>query len=158
MLFRSLSNGNEDVKKIPGFGAHTSISFDRYNIMAEWVTATQSFREQDLSFNGKGAQPQAAQLEAGVTFMSFNRPSSVGVGYQWTGEALALNVAEQRINAVYNISVWRDTIESVEYRHDMDYAKSQYANGAAPTGVTNQNTIGTGGSSDTVLFQLGVYF
>lgn len=156
--FGSLSNGSENVRKTPGFGAHTSISFDRYNIMAEWVIATQPFRAQDLSFNGQGAQPQAAQLEGGVTFMSFNRPSSVGVGYQWTGEALALNVPQQRVNAVYNISIWRDTIESIEYRHDMDYGKNQYANGAAPQGVTNQNTVGTGGASDTVLFQLGVYF
>ncbi len=156
--FGSLSNGSENVKKIPGFGAHTSISFERYNIMAEWVIATEPFRIQDLSFNGQGAQPQAAQLEGGVTFMSFNRPSSVGVGYQWTAEALALNVPQQRINAVYNISIWRDTIESIEYRHDIDYGKNQYANGAAPQGVVNQNTIGTGGASDTVLFQLGVYF
>jgi len=156
--FGSLSNGSEDVRKTPGVGAHASISFDRYNITAEWVSATESFRQQDLSFNGKGAQPQAAQIEAGVTFMAFNRPSSVAASYQWSGEALALNLAARRINAVYNISIWKDTVESLEYRHDTDYGRNQYANGAAPVGLINQNTIGTGGSADTVLIQIGVYF
>lgn len=156
--FGSLTNGSESVRKTPGIGAHASVSFDRYNITAEWVSATESFRAQDLSFNGVGAQPQAAQLEAGVTFMLFNRPSSVAASYQWSGDSLALNLAAQRISGVYNISIWKDTVESLEYRHDIDYARDQYANGAAPLGLINQNTIGTGGAADTVLVQIGVYF
>ena len=156
--FGSLANGSEAVKKTPGVGVHGSVSFERYNITGEWVTATQPFRANDLSFNGKGAQPQAAQLEGGITFMLFDRPSSVAAGYQWTSETLALNLAAQRVSAVYNMSIWKDTVESIEYRHDMDYSRNYVANGAAPVGSVNQNTVGTGGSSDTVLIQIGVYF
>ena len=152
--FGSFLNGSESVKKIPGVGAHGSVSVDRYNITAEWVTATQPFRATDLSFNGRGAQPQAAQVEGGVTFMLFNRPSSVSVGYQWSSDALALNLAKQRVAGVYNISIWKDTVESLEYRHDMDYGRTAFANGAAPAGLVNQNTLGTGSASDTVLIQL----
>ena len=156
--FGSSTNGNEDVKKIPAAGVHISTSFDRYSITAEWVTATSVFPVSDLSFNGKGAQPQAFQLEGGATFESFKRPSSVGASWQWSNQALALNLPRQRINAVYNISVWKDTVESLEYRHDIDYGQNCYANGAAPTGSINANTVGSGSTADTVMLQIGVYF
>ena len=156
--FSSLTNGSERVRKTPAAGVHTTISVDRYNITAEWVSTTTPFRVQDLSFNGKGAHPEAGQLEVGVTFHCFDKPASLAAGYQWTKEALALNLPEQRLAGVFNISLWQDTIESLEYRHDINYNKNQYANGASPTGVTNANTIGPGGASDTVLLQIGVFF
>jgi hypothetical protein len=156
--FASPTNGSESVKKIPGAGVHYNLSFDRYTFTAEWVTAAAHFRYQDLSFNGQGARPQAGQLEAGITFMSFVRPSSFALGYQWTQQALALNLPSNRISGVYNISIWKDTVESLEFRHDRDYKVSQYANGASATDVINQNAIGTGGTSNTLLAQIGVYF
>lgn len=111
-----------------------------------------------MSFNGQGARPQAAQAELGMTFMAFNRPASIGVGYQWTKEALALNLPKQRYIGVFNISIWKDTVESIEYRHDIDYGLTQFANGAAPPGLVNLPTLGTGKSADTVSAQIGVYF
>lgn len=156
--FGSLLHGNENVRKIPGGGAHVNVSMDRYTLTAEWVGALDRFRTQDLSFNGHGAKPEAIQLEAGVTFMSFDKPSSLSAGYQWSSETLALNLPEHRISGVYNISIWKDTIESLEYRHDIDFNRNQFANGASPSGVVNANTVGTNGASDTVLLQIGVYF
>lgn len=156
--FSSITNGNEAVKAIPAIDAHGILRFDRYNLTAEWVGATERFRTQDLSYDGHGAKPQALQLEAGATFMAFNKPSSVGIGYQWSKETLALRLPEHRISGVYNISIWKDTVESLEYRHDIDFHQNQYANGAAPSNLVNTNTLGSGGSSDTVLVQVGVYF
>lgn len=156
--FASITNGNENVHQIPAIGVHAHYSVDRYNFVAEWVSATTHFREQDLSFNGKGALPQAGQLEAGITFTNFDKPASLNFGYQWSKQALALNLPEQRVSGTYNISIWKDTVESLEYRHDMNYGKNQYANGAAPVGLSNLNTYGPGGASDTLLMQIGVYF
>ncbi|MGC1183294.1 LbtU family siderophore porin, partial [Legionella sp.] len=96
--------------------------------------------------------------EIGMTFKAFKRPSSLGLGYQWTKEALALNLPKQRIIGVYNISIWRDTVESIEYSHDIDYAVYQFANGAAPNGTVNLPTLGTGRSANTLSAQIGVYF
>ncbi len=155
--FGSFTNGSELVHKIPGVDLHGNIGFDRYNFTAEWVSSLGRFHEQDLSFNGVGAAPQALQLEAGATFMTFDKPSSIGLGYQWSKDALALNMPEHRLSGVYNISIWKDTIESLEYRHDINYGANQFANGAAPPGVVNENTIG-GGVADTLLLQIGVYF
>jgi hypothetical protein len=156
--FASLTNGNERVKKIPGVGVHGNISFDRYNLTAEWVGASRAFRPQDLSFNGRGAKPQAAQLEAGMTFMLCDKPASLAAGYQWARDTLALNIPEQRISGVFNISLWKDTIESLEYRHDIDYGRNTFANGASPAGIVNANTLGSGKTADTLLAQIGVYF
>lgn len=156
--FASPTNGSEDVHKVPGAGVHGSVGFGRYSITAEWVSSIGRFHPQDLSFNGRGAQIQTAQLEVGSTFMLFDRPSSIGIGYQATKDALALNLPAQRYNGVFNISIWRDTVESLEYRHEIDYGRNQFANGAAPPGGVNLNTIGSGGVSDTILAQIGVYF
>ena len=108
--------------------------------------------------NGQGARPQAGQLEASVTFKMFKKPASFGLGYQWSKETLALNIPAQRFAGVFNISIWKDTVESLEYRHDWYFPQNQYANGAAPMGVVNMNTISPGGATDTLLAQIGVYF
>lgn len=156
--FSSITNGNEAVKKIGGIGVHGSLSIDRFNLTAEWVGTTSRFRAQDLSFNGRGARPSAGQVEAGMTFMAFNRPSSIAAGYQWSADALALNIPQHRISAVFNTSIWKYTIESIEFRHDIDYSRNQFANGAAPVGLVNTPTRGTGRDSDTLIAQIGVYF
>lgn len=156
--FSSVTNGNEAISKVPGINLHGNLSFDRYNLTAEWVGATHAFRTQDLSYNGHGAKPQAAQLEAGVTFKIFDRPASFAAGYQWSKETLALNLPEQRINGVFNISVWKDTVESLEYRHDIDFEAGQFANGAAASGSVNQTTFGSGHVSDSIVAQIGVFF
>jgi len=156
--FGSLTNGNEAIRKTPAWDINGYVRFNRYNLSAEWLTTTKRFREQDLSYNGKAAQPQAGLLEAGATFALWGKPSSLAAGYQWSREALALNLPEQRINAIFNISIWRDTIEGIEYRHDIDYKTGNFGNGAAPTGTTNANTIATGASADSVLISIAVYF
>lgn len=156
--FASITNGSELVTKVPAFDVHGDLSFDRYSITAEWVGTTERFNPQYLSFNGRGAKPQAAQIELGMTFMSFDRPSSIGVGYQQSKDTLALNLPRQRVSAVYNISIWKDTVESIEYRHDSDFRLGTYANGVPAIGGTNLNTLGSGSSSDSVIAQIGVYF
>lgn len=156
--FGSLNHGSEYVRRTPGVDVHGNVQFDRYTLTAEWTSATEAFRVQDLSFNGRRAQPQAGQVEAGLTFKWFDRPSSFNVGYQWTEQALALNLPKERYSAVFSMSIWRDTVESIEYRHDIDYRQGQFANGSAPVGITNLNTTGSGKSSDMVLARIGVYF
>ncbi|MBA2650185.1 MAG: LbtU family siderophore porin [Legionella sp.] len=156
--FGSITNGNEFIRKTPAFDVHANFGYGPFNFAAEWVGVTQAFRAEDLSYNGQGAKPQAGQAEINTTFTLFDRPSSLGAAYQWTNQALALNLSKQRLSAVFNISIWKDTIESLEYRHDIDYNTYQFASGAAPFGQTNSNTYGTGQASNSILAQIGVYF
>lgn len=156
--FSSVTNGNERVHKIPALDLRGTFKYGRYSLTTEWVTSLGRFRVEDLSYFGVGAQPQAAQIEVGATFMAFKRPSSVAAGFQWSQETLALNMPHQRINAVFNISIWKDTIQSLEYRHDINYKKTQFANGIAPPNLVNANTIGPGGAADAVLAQISAFF
>jgi len=156
--FASDTNGSELIHKVPGVNVHGNVSFDRYSLTAEWVGVSRRFRFQDLSFNYRGAKPQAAQFEGGVTFMAFNKPASLGLGYQWSKDTLALHLPKHRFSGVFNISIWKDTVESLEYRHDVDYNIYQFANGIAPPGLVNLPTFGTGRKSDALIAQIGVYF
>lgn len=156
--FGSITNGSEEVGKVHAVNVHANLGIDRYNLTAEWVGATSPFRPYELSFNGYGAKPQGTQLEAGMTFMAFDKPASLAFGYQWSRESLALNIPKRRVCGVFNISIWKDTVESLEYRHDYDYPSWDFANGIPAPGLINQNTIGTGRTSDGVTAQIGVYF
>ena len=51
-------------------------------------------------------------------------------------------------------SLWRETSESIEYRHDTDYSTADVATGRAATA----NIVGTGRGRNSVTLQLGVYF
>ncbi|WP_367608096.1 LbtU family siderophore porin [Legionella sp. W05-934-2] len=156
--FSSMTNGSEMVNKVPGADIHANVSFDSYTLAAEWVTATSRFRTMDLSFNGRGAHPSAGQVEAGWTFMTLSKPASLNVGYQWSRQALALQIPKKRVIAAFNISIWKDTVESLEYRHDWDYRAGQMGNGIAPPGLVNTPVVGTGRGTDTVSAQIAVFF
>ena len=90
--------------------------------------------------------------------MAFTKPSSLGLSYQWSQDTLAINLPKHRISGVFNISIWKDTIESLEYRHDIDFNVNDYANGISAPGLFNQNTLGTGRTADAVVAQIGVFF
>ena len=76
--------------------------------------------------------------------MAFHKPASIAASYQWTKDTLALNLPKQQISAVFNISIWKDTIESIEYRHSRDFNTNQFANGVSAPGFENWPTFGTG--------------
>lgn len=156
--FGNPTNGSENVRTVPSIGGHATLNISGYSLTAEWIGATKAFLVQDLSMSGRGAQPQAGQLELGKTFVAFDRPASLAAGYQWTRDSLALNLPRQRYAGVFNISLWRDTVESLEYRHDINYNTNQFANGASTSPFVNANTVGTGTSSDSLIAQIGVFF
>ncbi len=150
---------SEAVQKVPGIDVHANINFDALSFSAEWVSATRAFRTADLSYNTVGAKPQAINVEGAFTFKVKNKPASVAAGYGWSHQGLALGMPKHRLAAVFNVSVWRDTVESIEFRHDVDYAAGNQGSGINSTGVTKAAlTTGTSRSSNTVTAQIGIYF
>ncbi len=145
---------NERVRKVPAVDVHANLNFDAISIIGEWVGTTNSFRRRDLSFNGRGRKVQAANVEGAYTFKVADKPASVGIGYGWSRNALALGIPKHRMSGVFNISLWRDTVESIEFRHDVDYKTSDTSAGIGSTTATR----GTGRTANTVSAQLGIYF
>ena len=148
------TGGNEQLQHaIPAYDLRGSVGFGHFSLLGEYVNTFHEFSQQDLTFNNHGAQPSALDVEAAYNFPVFDKPSSIAVGYGMSKEALALLIPQKRYITAFNISVWKDTVETIEYRHDMNYG------GSTATGSGNTvTTSGLGNSSDTVTLQIGVYF
>jgi len=144
------------VHRVPGYNARATLSFGEHiDLIGEWVTASTQFNPNDMSYNNHGAKPSAIDLEASYSFPIFdNLPSSIGIGYGKTNEALAMGIPLTRTSVVFNTSLLRHTLQSLEFRHDRQYAASDVATGAGNTTVISQN----GKSDNAVTAQFDYYF
>jgi hypothetical protein len=147
--------GNEQlVHRVPGYDVHGSLSIGQHwDLLAEYVTASTPFNAADMTYNGKGAKPQALNAEAAYSFEAFNKPTSVAVGYGMTRDALAIGLPRTRYAAVLNTSWWKNTLQSLEFRHDINYANNSTSTGSGVAGPT-----GTGKSNNVVTAQFDIYF
>lgn len=150
------SNPNPEilVRQVPGLAVHANFGMGHVGFMGEYIKATSAFNPVNMMFNGYGAKPQAFNLEAYYNFQWCDKPAAITLGYGGTRQALALNVPKQRYIATFNTSIWKNTIESIEFRHDANYDNGDVASGAK----TAVAIPGMGGSSNTITAQLGVYF
>jgi len=87
------------------------------------------------------------------SFQTFARPTAIAIGYGMTKDALALQLPAQRYSATLNTSIWRDTLQSLEFRHDVNYANSAFASGS-----TVPAPAVSGHSDNVVTAQFDVYF
>jgi hypothetical protein len=123
------SNNEYIDKRIPGIDLHGKYSFQKFTFLAEYTGAAKRFKENNLSFNGYGAQPQAVDFQLGYNFSAWQKPSSFAVGYDRSWQALALNIPQQRYIAAFNISIWKNTLASFEVQRAVSYPGSDTASG-----------------------------
>lgn len=145
---------------VPGINQHTAISFGSWNFIGELVLALRPYDPTNLSFNGNGAKPSAFNIEGIYNFNFLDKPINIGLSYQQTNQALALNLPKQRYSAVVNYAAWRDTILSLEYRHEINYRLADSSDGTfvgvAPNNAATDPRLGK--SQDILTLQLGIYF
>lgn len=120
--------------RVPACDVHGEFSFDRWSLFAEYIWCTTRFDVNNLSFNGNGAQPSASNIELAYNFKFANCPASLAVGYGTASDTLGLGIPRDSFVTAFNISIWKDTIESIEFRHDNNYDSTAFAggNGAIP--------------------------
>lgn len=147
-------NFEDLVHRVPGFDIHGNWGMGDYSLLAEYVTAKTNFSPADITYDGHGAKPQAFNAEFAYSVPIFCKPTVFTVGYGQTSEALAFLLPKRRYDAAINISLWRDTIESLEYRHDINYSSGSTATGQGVPVITS----GLGNTSDTLSAQISVYF
>ncbi|MEO8400760.1 MAG: LbtU family siderophore porin [Gammaproteobacteria bacterium] len=147
--------GNERIAhRVPAYDARAIFALgDHIDLLAEYITASTSFNKNDMTMNNNGAKPQALDTQAAYTFMLFDRPTSVAIGYDMTKDALALELPYKRYSLVFNTSVWRDTLQSLEFRRDYNYGASNVATGSGISAPT-----ASGKQDSAVTFQFDVYF
>lgn len=141
-------------RQVPGVSAHLNFGIGQFGMNTEYDTATNEFAAQDLMYNGHGAQPAALNVEGYYNFHVMDKPSAVVASYGQSWQALALGAPQYRYEASVLTSVWKDTLQQIEFRHDINYASNDSASGA---GVTTPASA-IGGSSNTVTLLLGIYF
>ncbi len=148
--------GNEQiVHRVPAVNVRGRLSYkEHFDLIAEYVGVTTSFNPNDLSFNATGAKPWGFNTEAAYTFPIKDYVVSWGVGYSQAKEALALGLPERRFGTVLNTSIWHNTLQSIELRHDINYSSATYASGS---GVTKPVT-GLGTSDNVITVQFDLFF
>ena len=132
--------------RVGGMDLHGKWTYGPYQLIGEFISALEKFATTDMTYNGKGATPRAVQLEGAYNWMLQEKPLTFALSYGHTWQALALNAPECSLAAIVSTSFWKDTIESIEFRHDNNYNSSDRATGAgqataiAPAGNT-QNIV-----------------
>lgn len=159
------SNNNNLAHRVDAIDAHGQVTFGPVSLVGEYLGSLERFATTDMTFNNVGAaavgaQPQAmhAEIDYLLPFFAKKYGTTLGASYGRTWQALALNLPENKYAVFLNTSIWRETVESIEYNHGTDYATNQTATGAGATGVGGAPIVGTGKDSNAVLAEVGVYF
>lgn len=148
-------------KKVGGYDAFGKVSYKQFGVIAEFVTASTAFNSDNMFFGtstagGPGAKPKAFDLEGSYSFKLGNLASAFVLDYGFTRQALALNLPRTRYSGTLNFDVWKDTVFSLEYRHDVMYGADKVAGVITPT--STPIVKGTGKSDNAVTAQLDMYF
>lgn len=133
----------DPTERVGGWTIHAAATFGAFNLIGEYLSATDDFDLDSLGFEDAGARPSAWNIEAGFAFPVMGRESVAAVAYQGTREALALELPEERWLLGWSIELFDRTSLSLEWAHDIDYSASDG---------------GTGESADTITAQLAVAF
>lgn len=139
---------------VPGVDARAQLSYSQYTLIGEYTTAIQDFNAANLAFNYHGAKPSDYHLEGAYSFNLFNgKPTTFAVGYDHSYEALALNIPAQQIAAALNVSFIRNTLASLELRHQINYGSGDTASGNLGPVITPGGSV-----SNAITGQFAVYF
>ncbi|WP_242522981.1 LbtU family siderophore porin [Thiocystis minor] len=133
----------DPTERVGGWTINAAAAFGAFNLIGEYLSATDDFDRDTLGFEDAGAKPSAWNIEAGFTFPVMGRESVAAVAYQGTREALALELQKERWLLGWSIEIFDRTSLSFEWAHDIDYSESDG---------------GTGESADTITAQLAVEF
>lgn len=155
-LGANFQNVEQLVHRVPAYNAHAQLSIGTHiDFIAEYVGAATRFNPNNMSYKGHGAQPTALDFEAAFNADLFeSKPSSIAVGYQQSQQALALGLPLNRVSLVLNTSWWRNTLQSLEFRRDREYAASDTATGAGNVVSAPE----TGKIDKSVIAQFDYYF
>lgn len=151
----NVDTGNEKlVHRVPAYDAHALLGFgDNIQVIGEYIAASTNFNPNDMTYNSHGARPQALALEGIYNIPKFYYHTSVALAYGMSKNALAIGLPAKRYSFVVNQSWWKDTLQSLELRHDINYSGSATSSGSNVTGPS-----GTGQSANMITFQFSYFF
>lgn len=119
-------------------GATTSVigSFGGITVVAEYVTALEDFRADELAHEGGGTRPAAWGVEAGYGREIYGRDASAAIAWHRSIEAQALGLPESRFLIGFSIGLADGVGLTLEYRRDNDYGTGAGGTGNAANAAT----------------------
>ncbi len=164
-LGNNFQNFEQIVHRVPAYNLRGILSFgDHIDFIGEWVGASTKFNPNDMSFDNHGAKPSAIDTELAYSFyITENTPSNVGIGYSHSNQSLSLGIPMARYYLEFSTSIWRNTLQSLELRHDRHYAASHTGNGPtgdadAPGACTSAVCSQSGKDDNAITAQFDYYF
>ncbi len=150
-----VATGDENlVHRVPAYDFNLKFSLgDNWQMIAEYIFASTNFSNDDLQFDDHGAKPQAANIEVIYNIPWITFPTSISGSYQLSEDALAIGLPAKRYSLTANTSFWRNTLQSLELRRDINYGKSDTSTGSGVTGPS-----GNGGFANVITLQFQYYF
>lgn len=152
---QQIDSGSEQlVHRVPAYDVNAKIAIgDNLQLIGEYIIASTDFNRQDLQINGDGAQPQALNIEAVYNFGWTVNPTSISFSYQMSKDALAIGLPAERYSVAINRSFWKNTLQSLEFRHDINYDDDDTSGGSGRPGPK-----GNGDGANMITLQFDYYF
>lgn len=134
-------NQSSTLTNVQGLNLNANLMLNSHvNIIAEYIRALNRFKQSDFSVNSlidNAPMPTALDVELGYIFTSLAHPTNMYVAYNHTTDGANFGLARNSYVAVANTSLFKNTIQSLEYRHNHHYSA---------------------GDENILSAQLGVYF
>ena len=115
--------------QVGGFSIDGIFTYGPFNVIAEYIMATDDFEANELTYRAGGAEPEAFNIEVGYSFNVGGIPMTAAIAYQGTDEAVALELPEERIIGGLSAEIFDGTALSFEWAHDDDYSDSDGGTG-----------------------------
>ena len=149
------NTGSEQlVHRVPAYDINLKIGIgDNIQLIGEYITASTHFSSTDLTFDGHDAKPSAFNIEGVYNMPWFVNPTSISVSYQKSKDALAIGLPSSRYSIAVNRSFWKNTLQTLEFRRDYDYGKTDTSTGSEIAGPS-----GSGKAMNMVTLQFDYYF
>lgn len=145
--------------RVPGLNIYGALAINPVILFAEYVGTVRSVDINDIGFaNQKVPRPTAFNGEASYTLKTGSKPSSIGVSYGHTSQALALGLPQDRYSVFYNVNIWRETNLALEYRYDVYYSTKTILTNANSIPTTANVAINLGKSDNVITAQFDLFF
>ncbi|KTD73080.1 LbtU family siderophore porin [Legionella tucsonensis] len=134
--------------KVPGFAAHANLNYKNIGINLTYVTAVRPFQSSELSYNKKGAIPQAFSIQSSYYLMIKKAPVKLIGFYEYSYETLALRIPKKRFGVGLSAYPKRYLTAQFQYFKDYEYSSKDEASGL------NKTVWGTSAKVNTFALQL----
>jgi len=128
---------------VAGMAASGSMHYRGFNLIGEYIAALDEFQEDEIGFDGNGAQMSAWNAELGYSFAVQGSEATVAAAYQGTDEALDLGLPKNRYMASISVGLFENNVSlSLEYAYDQDYDQDKGGTGDDAQTITTQLAMG----------------